>query len=235
LSVFRFKQFDVKQANNPLKVGTDAMLLGACIDASTKKRGLDLGTGTGVLSLMVAQKNTEIQLDAVEINSLAAEECSFNFNQSKWNNRLHCLEGDYLKIDFQKPYDLIFSNPPYHFESIMGADVNYNRAKHSDSNELAELFRLVNRILSEDGDFWLILPFQLQTYIQKIAGENQFYCKQLIQIHAKENKRNTRTIFQFQKKKESSLNVTDFYIRNADNSYTEAYIQLTKAFHFVEL
>jgi tRNA1Val (adenine37-N6)-methyltransferase len=234
LSVFRFKQFDVKQTNNPLKVGTDAMLLGAFIDASTKKRGLDLGTGTGVLSLMVAQKNTEIQLDAIEINSLAAEECSFNFEQSVWSIRLHCLEGDYLKIDFQKPYDLIFSNPPYHLESIIGEDLDYNRAKHSDSNELAELVHLVNRILSEDGDFWLILPFQLTTYIQKIAEDNKLFCKQLIQIHAKENKRNTRVICQFQKK-QSNLSVSDFYIRNADNSYTEAYIQLTKDFHFVEL
>ncbi len=234
MSVFRFKQFDVKQANNPLKVGTDAMLLGAFIDATNKKSGLDLGTGTGVLSLMVAQKNAEIQLDAIEINSLAAEECSFNFNKSKWSNRLNCLEGDYLKIDFKKPYDLIFSNPPYHLESIIGEDLDYNRAKHSDSNELAKLVHLANRILSEEGDFWLILPFQLQTYIQKIAEENQLFCKQLIQIHAKENKPNTRIIFQFQKK-QSVLSVTDFYIRNADNSYTEAYIQLTKSFHYVEL
>ncbi len=234
MSVFRFKQFDVKQANNPLKVGTDAMLLGAFIDATDKKLGLDLGTGTGVLSLMVAQKNTEIQLDAVEINSLAAAECSFNFEQSVWSNRLKCLEGNYLTIDFEKCFDLIFTNPPYHIESIIGENLDYNRAKHSDSNELAELFRLVNRILSEDGDFWLILPFQLQTYIQEIAGENQLYCKQLIQIHAKENKRNTRVVFQFQKK-QSNLSITDFNIRNADNSYTEAYIQLTKAYHFVEL
>ena len=234
MSVFRFKQFDVKQANNPLKVGTDAMLLGAFIDATNKKSGLDLGAGTGVLSLMVAQKNTEIQLDAIEINSLAAAECSFNFEQSAWSNRLKCLEGDYLSIDFQKRYDLIFSNPPYHLESIIGTDLDYNRAKHSDSNELAELFRLVNRILSEDGDFWLILPFQLQTYIQELAVKNQLYCKQLIQIHAKENKPNTRIICQFQKK-QSNLSVSDFFIRNADNSYTEAYIQLTKAFHYVEL
>jgi tRNA1(Val) A37 N6-methylase TrmN6 len=92
----------------------------------------------------------------------------------------------------------------------------------------------VNRILSEDGDFWLILPFQLQTYIQEIAGENQLYCKQLIQIHSKENNRNTSVVFQFQKK-QSNLSITDFYIRNADNSYTEAYIQLTKSFHYVEL
>lgn len=234
MSVFRFKQFDVKQANNPLKVGTDAMLLGAFIGATDKKFGLDLGSGTGVLSLMVAQNNDEIQIDAVEINSLAATECSFNFEESVWSNRLNCLKGDYLSIDFQKHYDLIFSNPPYHLEAIIGTNLDYNRAKHSDSSELAELFRLVNRILSENGDFWLILPFQLQTYIQKIAVENQLFCKQLIQIHAKVNKPNTRTIFQFQKK-QSNLSVSDFYIRNADNSYTEAYIKLTKAFHFVEL
>lgn len=234
MSVFRFKQFDVKQTQNPLKVGTDAMLLGAFIDANNKHFGLDLGSGTGVLSLMIAQKNPEIQIDAIEINPLAAEECSFNFEQSVWNNRLKCIEGDYLKLDFQKSYDLIFSNPPYHLEEILNDNNEITRAKHSSINELAELFCLVNRILSEDGDFWLILPFQIQTYIQKIAAENQLFCKQLIQIHAKVNKPNTRTIFRFSKDS-GPLSERDFFIRNEDNSYTSEYIELTKEFHFVEL
>jgi len=210
------------------------MLLGAFVDATDKKMGLDLGTGTGVLSLMVAQKNTDIQVDAIEINSLAAKECSFNFEQSVWSSRLNCLGADYLILDFQKRYDLIFSNPPYHLEEVLGDNFESTRAKHSSSNELADLFRLVNRILSDDGDFWLILPFHLQSFIQKIASENKLFCKQLIQIHAKENKLNTRIIFQLQKKK-SNLSVTDFYIRNANNSYTSAYIELTKEFHFNEL
>ncbi|MBU3658520.1 MAG: methyltransferase [Flavobacteriales bacterium] len=234
MSVFRFKQFDVKQTQNPLKVGTDSMLLGAFIDANYKRFGLDLGSGTGVLSLMIAQKNTEIQIDAIEINPLAAEECSFNFEQSVWNNRLKCIEGDYLKLDFQKSYDLIFSNPPYHLEEVLNDNNEITRAKHSSSNELVELFCLVNRILSEDGDFWVILPFQMQTYIQKIAAENHLFCKQLIQIHAKSNKPNTRTIFRFSKNS-GLLSQRDFFIRNEDNSYTSEYIELTKEFHFVEL
>lgn len=234
MSVFRFKQFDVKQANNPLKVGTDSMLLGAFINVIDKKHGLDLGTGTGVLSLMVAQKNTEILLDAIEINKVAAEECAFNFQNSPWKNRLDTIEGDYLKFQFDKSYDLIFSNPPYHLEEVYGRDKAETLAKHSDSKDLTKLIQLASKLLTFDGDFWLILPFQLLNYIQEITLKNQLFCKELIRIHAKESKPNTRIILCFTKRKTDLLQC-DFYIRKENNSYSQAYIELTKKFHFIDL
>jgi tRNA1Val (adenine37-N6)-methyltransferase len=234
LSVFRFKQFDVKQEHNSLKVGTDSMLLGAFIDAREKLFGLDLGAGTGVLSLMVAQKNPEIQIDAVEINNEALKECDYNFQNSSWKNRLISIEGDYLKLNFERKYDLIFSNPPYHLEDVLGDNLDATRAKHSSSNELKELIDLASNIISNSGDFWLILPYQLADFVIEIANKSHFHCHQIIRIHSKESKRNTRIIIRFSKKKEQ-LFERDFFIRNEDNSYTSDYIELTKDFHFKKL
>jgi len=109
LSVFRFKYFDVKQEKNPLKVGTDSMLLGAFIEASGHKRALDLGSGTGVLSLMIAQKNPIITIDAIEIHEDGSQECRENFASSPWSERLTVFQGDYFIFPFQSKYDLIFS------------------------------------------------------------------------------------------------------------------------------
>ena len=234
MSVFRFKQFEVKQEHNPLKVGTDSMLLGAFIEAREKSFGLDLGAGTGVLSLMVAQKNSEIHIDAVEINHEASKECDYNFQNSTWRHRLNSIEGDYLKLNFESKYDLIFSNPPYHLEDVLGDNSNSTRAKHSSSRELKELIYLASNIISSSGDFWLILPYQLADFVIDIANKSKFHCKEIIRIHSKESKRNTRIILRFSKKIEQ-LFERDFFIRNEDNSYTLDYIELTKDFHFKKL
>ena len=234
MSVFRFKQFDVKQKHNPLKVGTDSMLLGSFIDAREKSFGLDLGAGTGVLSLMVAQKNPEIQIDAVEINPEASKECDYNFQSSTWKNRLNSIEGDYLKLNFELKYDLIFSNPPYHLEDVLGDNSNSTRAKHSSSSELKELIDLASNIISSSGDFWLILPCQLADFVIEIANKSNFHCQEIIRIHSKETKRNTRVIIRFSKNSEPRSE-SDFYIRNEDNSYTSDYIELTADFHFMDL
>lgn len=210
------------------------MLLGAFIDAREKLFGLDLGAGTGVLSLMVAQKNPEIQIDAVEINNEALKECDYNFQNSSWKNRLISIEGDYLKLNFERKYDLIFSNPPYHLEDVLGDNLDATRAKHSSSNELKELIDLASNIISNSGDFWLILPYQLADFVIEIANKSHFHCHQIIRIHSKESKRNTRIIIRFSKKKEQ-LFERDFFIRNEDNSYTSDYIELTKDFHFKKL
>jgi len=234
LSVFRFKQFDVKQEHNPLKVGTDSMLLGAFIDAREKSFGLDLGAGTGVLSLMVAQKNPEIQIDAVEINPEASKECDYNFQNSTWRHRLNSIEGDYLKLKFERKYDLIFSNPPYHLEDVLGDNLNTTQAKHSSSKELKELIDLASNIISCSGDFWLILPCQLSEFVIDLAEQNSLFCSEFIRIHSKETKRNTRIIIRFSKDS-APRSESDFYIRNEDNSYSNEYIELTKDYHFKRL
>jgi len=210
------------------------MLLGAFIDAREKSFGLDLGAGTGVLSLMVAQKNPEIQIDAIEINHEASRECNYNFYNSPWENRLISIEGDYLKLNFEHKYDLIFSNPPYHLEDVLGDDLELTRAKHSSGRELKELIDLASNIISNNGDFWLILPYQLADFVIEIANNSNFHCQEIIRIHSKVSKRNSRVILRFSKKKEQ-LFERDFFIRNEDNTYTSDYIELTRDFHFNKL
>jgi tRNA1(Val) A37 N6-methylase TrmN6 len=116
----------------------------------------------------------------------------------------------------------------------LGDNLNTTRAKHSSSNELKELIDLASNIISSSGDFWLILPYQLADFVIEIANNSNFYCQEIIRIHSKESKRNTRVILRFSKKIEQ-LFERDFFIRNEDNSYTLDYIELTKNFHFTDL
>ena len=138
---------------SPLKVGTDSMVLGSFISSDSKLQGLDLGAGTGVLSLMLAQKNQKLQIDAVEIDANVANECDLNFQNSKWRKNLKCISADYLQFEFNKKYDLIFSNPPYHFENTLSPDNGVNISKHSLLSDFIQFFQLVKQLLTENGDF----------------------------------------------------------------------------------
>ena len=110
MSIFKFKFFDVKQSDAPMRVGTDTMVLGASIDVFGKSYGLDVGAGTGVLSLMCAQRNSKIEIDAIELDGLASKECAYNFFQSNFFHYFHCL--------IRMSYTLLFINLPTHWTLI---------------------------------------------------------------------------------------------------------------------
>ena len=109
MSKFRFKEFSIQQDVNTHKVGTDAMLLGAYIDASRQSLGLDIGAGTGVLSLMLAQRNPTIQITCIEIDEKSSEECSSNIMESPWSNRIHLINNDFIDFQFTHKFELISS------------------------------------------------------------------------------------------------------------------------------
>ena len=235
MSVFKFKEFTVVQKVSPLKVGTDSMLLGSFISTELKSQGLDLGTGTGVLSLMIAQRNPNIFIDAIEINDEVAKECTLNFQNSKWSTHLNSITADYLKFPFKKKYDLIFSNPPYHFENILSPDNGVNLSKHSLQSDFIQFFQLVNQLLIENGDFWIILPFSVSGQLTKLANEHGLFLKEYICIHSKPSKKNIRVIINFSRKKQDNIHEREFVIRNENNLYSEEYIALTKDFHSKDL
>ena len=220
---------------SPLKVGTDSMLLGSFISSDSKLQGLDLGAGTGVLSLMLAQKNQKIQIDAVEIDANVANECDLNFHNSKWRKNLSCISADYLQFPFKKKYDLIFSNPPYHFENILSPDNGVNISKHSLLFDFIQFFQLVNQLLTENGDFWIILPFSSSDQLTKLASEHGLFLKENICIHSKPSKKNIRVILNFSSQKQLDVCRREFVIRNENNLYSEEYITLTKDFHSKDL
>ena len=227
---------------SPLKVGTDSMLLGSFIScdsklqsSDSKLQGLDLGAGTGVLSLMLAQKNQKLQIDAVEIDNEVAKECKLNFQNSIWSTNLNCISADYLQFEFKKKYDLIFSNPPYHFENILSPDNGVNISKHSLLSDFIQFFQLVKQLLTENGDFWIILPFSSLDQLTKLANEQGLFLKEFICIHSKPSKKNIRVIMNFSSKKQDAIREREFVIRNENNLYSEEYIALTKDFHSKDL
>lgn len=231
LSVFRFKYFDVKQEKNPLKVGTDSMLLGALIEASRHKYALDLGAGTGVLSLMIAQKCQTIEIDAIEIHEDGSQECRENFAASPWGDRLNVYQGDYVEFHFARTYDLIFSNPPYFLNDLQSNNDDLILAKHSDKESVARLFKLVNSILSKDGNFWIIIPYLSFGFFSEMAAKNELYPNKRIRIHAKSSKPNKRIIICFNRIQGGYVDDREFIIRDDNNEYSSEYQIVTKDFH----
>ena len=235
MSIFRFKEFDVIQKVCPLKVGTDSMLLGSFIATESKTNALDLGAGTGVLSLMIAQKNPKIVIDAVEIDAAVAKECLLNFQNSKWSSNLDCIIADYFEHQFSKKYDLICSNPPYHFEDTLSINEGLNRSKHSIISDYSKFFQLLSQLLAENGDFWMIIPFSTAQKVINLALEQGLFQKEFICIYSKTSKKNIRVILNFSLNKNVEMNKREFCIRNENNTYSKEYILLTKEFHAIDL
>jgi len=233
-SIFRFKKFDILQEQSALKVGTDAMLLGALINTEHASRGLDLGSGTGVLSLMVAQQNKSILIDAIEEHSESYNECKSNFQNSPWQNRLEVHKGNYFSFSFQRKYDLIFSNPPFYFEKESHTKSNNLASKHTTKDDFDRFASLVIYQLSNEGKFWVIVPFNLYKYIVDYNIFKSLYINNLVFVIPKQNKSISRVVMCFSFL-ETTVKKTELILRNSEGLYTDSYIDLTKAFHYNNL
>ena len=210
------------------------MLLGSFIDSSFAKNALDIGAGTGVLSLMALQKNPDLLLDAVEIHSEAAEECSLNLKNSPWGNSAQVHAVDYLHFHPSKTYDLIFSNPPFYLDGLKSGDKSIDQAKHI-SRETYELFiQRTAELLNEEGRFYVIVPFDQLYYLQHLAAQNGLFPCQKITIHATEEKLNSRVILVFVKREEKLME-SALTVRLIGGGYTPEYIALTKNYHHTDL
>lgn len=216
-----------------MKVGTDAMVLGSLIEVEGKQHCLDIGTGTGVLSLMVAQQNPLIQIQAIEIDTESADEAAFNFQNSPWSNRLSVCQKDFRDFDFNQQFDLIISNPPYFENGLLNESARKAKTRHEESLPLVELFEKVRSLLSPDGHFWLILPFETASKWKNTAENLQFYCAKEITIYGKPNLPK-RMVFCFSKTK-FPTEEKSMVIRNHDNSYSDEYKNMTVDFHGTKL
>lgn len=234
MSVFRFREFNITQSENPLKVGTDSMLLGSLIDSSKATHALDIGAGTGVLSLMVLQANPIVLIDAVEIHPEAAKECALNFQNSPWADRTRVHEVDFLSFQGQGKYDLIFSNPPFYLDGLKSGNPSIDQAKHIRPEVFRRWMEKTRELLTENGLFYVIMPFAHWDFLQQITYECQLHLMQQITIHATAEKLNSRIIAVFSKEKKDLL-ASAFTIREINGKYTKEYITLTAAFHHTDL
>jgi tRNA1Val (adenine37-N6)-methyltransferase len=232
-SIFAFKYFNVSQENSALKVGTDAMLLGALVQAEGVKSVIDIGAGSGVLSLMVAQKNLAAHIHAVEIDEKSFLDCQLNFLASPWSDRLTAIHADICSFNPSEKYDLIISNPPFYSNSLINADQRTARTKHSEFLPIGNLVDWVKRNISDTGKCWLIWPFQAVDLLIATLEQHQLILHQQVDIYSKTN-RPSRVVVQFGKEPKKLLK-SSVVIRQDDGNYTEEYIGLTRDFHAVDL
>lgn len=210
------------------------MLFGSFIPVSGKRRALDIGTGTGVLSLMALQQNPTLQIDAIEIHTSAAVECALNVQHSPWPSAVTVHPIDFFSFEATEPYDLIFSNPPFYMDGLKSGVEDQDQAKHMRRSDFALFIRKASLLLSDNGLFSCILPGDQREFTIALAADSGLHPIRIISIHANEQKLNKRVIIDFAKVSTVLIN-QELIIRNVDGSYHSSYIEQTKHFHLTDL
>lgn len=166
--IFHFKQFSIDQTNCAMKVNTDGVLLGALCNSVSPKRILDIGTGTGLISLMLAQRFKNAKIDAVEIDAAAAETAGMNFRNSRFSSNLNIINSsieDYF-LKSEENYDLIVSNPPFFINSLKSDNSGKMKARHTDISFFESILNGSESSLTKEGSLWLILPLETSQLIK---------------------------------------------------------------------
>lgn len=235
-SIFKFKDFSVQQDKTAMKIGTDGVLLGAWSSVDEYPDTiLDVGTGTGVIALMLAQRSEAMTVDAVEVDENAYEQSVENFEQSDWGDRLYCYNANFQEFadeiaDEEETYDLIVSNPPFYSDDYETEDVARNKARFTSSLSFEELVTGVVKILSSDGKFTTIIPFKEEESFVNLAKSKGLFLKKVCHVQGKPTSEIKRSLMEFSFHP-SEIKKEHLIIEIERHQYTEAYINLTKDFY----
>lgn len=230
---FAFKQFIIKQDKCAMKVGTDAVLLGAWIFPNGSKQILDIGTGTGVISLMLAQK-TDAHIDAIDIDTNAFNQATQNASESKFSSQISVIHSslqEYSKMT-DKKYNLIVTNPPYFEQSLKSSDEQRSFARHADVLPFEELIDGVIKLLDPKGKFCLILPTLEAEKFRALAQKRGLFLSKLLRVKSKVNKDiDKRHLMQFEFTPTEFSEKTIAIELDERHQYTDDYKQLTKDYY----
>ncbi|MBK8658237.1 MAG: methyltransferase [Bacteroidetes bacterium] len=230
---FRFKQFDVAQHLCSMRVNTDGVLLGAwaCfrVDDSCH-RALDIGTGSGVIGLMLAQCTRNVRIDAIDIDELSSKQADMNFANSDWRDRLNAYHTSLQLFLPEYQYDLIVSNPPYFVDDLKSDDSRKNLARHGVALSYPDLLKGCYRLLSESGSCYIVIPDSNAMMLQAIALEQKLFVNEILSVSAIQDKAPYLSIFQLQKFEKPVVKST-LYIQSRDGQFSEEYVSLTKSFY----
>ncbi len=233
---FQFKQFIVQQDMCAMKVCTDACVFGAWVAhkvISYVKQPvhiLDIGTGTGLLSLMLAQQ-TGAKIDAVEIEENAVNQARENILQSPWNERIQVFQTAIQDFTSASRYDLIISNPPFYENDLPSADEHEKAAKHDSTLKLTELLPLIRSLLTDNGIAALLLPYHRTGEMEIIAGKNKLYIVEKLLIRQTPKHDFFRTVVLLSGIKKELLETTELSIRNHERQYTKGFEDLLKDYY----
>nr|WP_298989020.1 methyltransferase [uncultured Polaribacter sp.] len=235
-TLFKFKEFSIHQDKTAMKIGTDAVLLGAWVFLENEIDSiLDVGSGTGIIALMLAQRSFALTIDAVEIDNDAYEQTVTNFENSNWGDRLYCYHSSFQNFADEiavedETYDLIISNPPFYTDEFESKNDARNKARFTTSLSFNELLKGVSKILSKKGKFAVIIPFKEEQVFVELAKENNLFLNRVCHVKGNPSSAFKRSLleFSFEDKKLKKENLT---IEIKRHQYTDEYINLTKDFY----
>ena len=230
---FVFKHFEVNQNQCAMKIGTDGVLLGAWTSINNNPFSiLDIGAGTGILSLMLAQRSHAELIDAIEIDDAAYEQCVNNFEQSPWGDRLFCYHASLEEFteEIEDPYDLIICNPPFYSEDYKTDNTQRDLARFQDAMPFEHLLKSVSMLLSENGSFSVIIPFIEEANFIQLASKSGLHPNKILHVKGNPISEIKRSLIEFSSR-ESDIKMNTLIIEIERHQYTDDYINLTKDFY----
>jgi tRNA1Val (adenine37-N6)-methyltransferase len=234
VSLFTFKKFTLEQDRCAMKVGTDGVLLGAWTPIEHDPYSiLDIGAGTGLIALMLAQRSFAEQIDALEIDEEAYEQATDNFENSPWNDRLFCFHAglDEFVDEPEDEYDLIVSNPPFYSEDYKTDNEQRDLARFTDALPFEDLIEAADLLLSEKGIFAVIIPFKEEEKFITLAEEFELYPIKITRVKGTPITEIKRSLLAFSRTKSTDFLIDELVIETARHQYTPDYIELTKEFY----
>lgn len=217
-----------------MKVGTDGVLLGAWCPVDHKPFSiLDIGTGTGVIALMLAQRSMAEQIDAIEIDEEAYEQAVDNFEHSSWSDRLFCFHAglDEFMEEPEDEYDLIVSNPPFYSEDFKTPNEQRDLARFQDAMPFEDLVEAAALLLSENGVFAVIIPFKEEARFIDLCATFELFPVRVTRVKGTPDTPIIRSLLAFKRYELSTLTADELVIETARHHYTEDYIALTQDFY----
>lgn len=228
---FQFKQFTIHQDQCAMKVSTDACIQGAWVQIpSTSKRVLDLGCGTGLLTLMLAQRFPNCTIDAIEIDEIASVQAKQNFDLSPYAKQINLIHADAMSYNFETTYDFIICNPPFFSNSLKGPDKARNRARHQQELTLEKLVSLFQQLTNTAAEIGVLLPFDEFLKFEQLLLTQGWFVNRKLSIQPNSSKAPNRIVAIC-----SSVNTNykqeELIIYNEERTYTSAFIQLLSPYY----
>ncbi len=232
---FNFKQFSIQQDKTAMKVGTDGVLLGAWAPIDNDPFSiLDIGAGTGLIALMLAQRTDAEQIEALEIDSDAFEQCVENFENSPWNDRLFCFHAsldDFMEEIEDEEYDLIVSNPPFYSEKVSSGNDARDQARQNGSLPFADLVEAAALLLSDEGIFSVIIPYKEEMNFVALAGEHGLFPIKITRVKGTPDAEIKRSLMAFSRTEFPDFPIDELVIETSRHQYTPDYVALTQDFY----
>lgn len=230
---FSFKKFEIYQSRCAMKVGTDSVLLGAWAHIPAQGRVLDIGAGTGILSLMAAQRSECAMITAIEIDSDAAQQCVENVERSEWSDRVQVICGDFTDCNFPLDvrFDAILSNPPFFEQSLLSPDAARTVARHTTTLTYDTIFDRTRALITPDGTLSMVVPADLYMRIDETAMTYGWGASRRTLIHTTARKPAKRVLCEWRRNHYAPCVEHHLTIHDADGSYNKEYVDLTADFY----